>query len=247
MAIDRLPETTVPAPNDLATTYHEHAVLGAWLDENAPADVTDQLAAAMVRDQRARATGHNQAEAAQDLARLAAAQRARNRWVDRHQDEISRWSQTEGDLRRYEYRLGRAAMYTSPSHLTDLLGPLPDRLAATERWQAAAGAIEAYRSRWQVTDTAIGPEPADPEQRDHWRTTVATVGAAGFLSSQEPATVESERESLAARWESMRSADRSREADREREDDPVERSPERRVRKRQDLALDRSRDSGFGL
>ena len=57
MAIDRLPETTVLAPDDLATTYHEHAVLGAWLDDNAPADVTDQLAAAMVRDQRARATG----------------------------------------------------------------------------------------------------------------------------------------------------------------------------------------------
>ena len=59
----------------------------------------------------------------------------------------------EGVIRRYEYRLGRAAAYTSPEHVTDLLGPLPDRLAATERWQAAAGAIEAYRSRWNVTGT----------------------------------------------------------------------------------------------
>ena len=50
MAIDRLPETTVP-PDDLATTYHEHAVLGAWLNDHTPADVTDQLASAMVRDQ----------------------------------------------------------------------------------------------------------------------------------------------------------------------------------------------------
>ena len=202
MAIDRLPETTVPAPDDLATTYHEHAALGAWLNDHAPADVTDQLAAAMVRDQRARATGRNQAGAAQELARLAAAQRVRNHWVDRHQEEISRWSRMEGALRRYEYRLGRAATYTSPRHLTDLLGPLPDRLAATERWQAAAGAIEAYRSRWNVTDTAtMGPEPADPEQRDHWRTTVATVGAAGFLSDQGSPGVESERGSLAAHWE----------------------------------------------
>jgi conjugative relaxase-like TrwC/TraI family protein len=247
MAIDRLPETTVPAPDDLVTTYHEHAELGAWLHDQAPTDVTDQLAAAMVRDQRARATGHNQAEAAQDLARLAAAQRARNHWVDRHQEEISRWSQMEGTLRRYEYRLGRAATYSSPSHVTDLLGPLPERLSATERWQAAAGAIEAYRSRWDVTDTAIGPEPADPGQRNHWRTTVATVGAAGFLGSQGSAVVESERGSLAAHWESMRSADQSREADRVREDDLIEHSPDRHVRKRQDIALDRSRDSGFGL
>ena len=60
MAVDRLPETTVPAPDDLATTYHEHAALGAWLNDHAPADVTDQLAAALERDQRARATGRDQ-------------------------------------------------------------------------------------------------------------------------------------------------------------------------------------------
>ena len=102
-------------PDDVATTYHEHAALGAWLDDHAPADVTDQLAAAMVRDQRARATGYNQGESAQELARMAAAQRARNLWVDRHQEEISRWSQMEGALRRYEYRLGRAATYTAPA------------------------------------------------------------------------------------------------------------------------------------
>ena len=154
----------------------------------------------------------------------------------------------EGDLRRYEYRLGRAATYTSPRHLTDLLGPLPDRLAATERWQTAAGAIEAYRSRWNVTDTAtIGPEPTDPEQRDHWRTTVATVGAAGFLSDQGSPGVESERGSLATHWEAMRAADRSREADRLRDDGAVEPSPERHGRRRQDRGLDRDRDSGFGL
>ena len=93
---------------------------------------------------------------------MAAAQRLRNQWVARHQEEITRWSQMEGTIRRYEYRLGRAATYTSPKHLTDLLGPLPERLAATERWQTAAGAIEAYRSRWNITDTTtIGPEPTD--------------------------------------------------------------------------------------
>ena len=248
MAVDRLPETTVLAPDDLATTYHEYAALGAWLNDHAPADVTDELAAALDRDQRARATGRNQAGAAQDLASLAAAQRVRNQWVDRHQAEINRWSGMEGVLRRYEYRLGRAATYTSPGHLTDLLGSLPDRLAATERWQTAAGAIEAYRSRWNVTDTAtMGPEPADPEQRDHWRTTVATVGAAGFLSGQGSPGVESERGSLATHWEAMRAADRSRETDRLRDDGAVDPSPERHGRRRQDRGLDRDRDPGFGL
>jgi len=248
MAIDRLPETTVPAPDDLATTYHEHAVLGAWLNDHAPADVTDQLASAMVRDQRARATGQNQDGAAQDLARLAAVQRARNHWVDRYQEEISRWSQMEAALRRYEYRLGRAATYTSPRHVTDLLGPLPDRLVATERWQIAAGAIEAYRSRWSVAGTmTMGPEPSEPEQRDHWRTAVAAIGAAGFLGDQGSLGVESERGSLTTRWEVIRAADRSRDADRLRDDDVVETSPERHGRRRQDRSLDLTRDSGFGL
>ena len=249
MATDRLPETTVLVPDDLVTTYREHAVLGAWLNDHAPTDVTDQLAAALERDQRARANGRDEAGAAQDLASLAAAQRVRNQWVERHQEEITRWSRMESVLRRYEYRLGRAAAYTAPRHVTDLLGPLPEHPAATERWQAAAGAIEAYRSRWTVTGTAtIGTEPSDPEQRNHWRTTVAAVGAAGFLSDPGSPEVESERGSLAIHWEAMRAADRSREADRLRDDDDgIEFSPERHGRRRQDRGLDRDRDSGFGL
>ena len=245
MAVDRLPETTVPVPDDLATIFHEHAVLGAWLHDHVPTDVTDQLAAAMLRDQRARLTFRNQAAAAHDLARWAAAQRVRNQWVDRHQEEIARWSRMEGVLRQYEYRLGRAAAYTSPSHVTDLLGPLPDRLAATERWQAAAGAIEAYRSRWNVTGaTSIGPEPTDPEQRDHWRTTVASMGAAGFLNDLGSPGHGSERGSLASRWEAMREADRTRHAQ------DVDRSAshdddDRRRRRSRDRNL--GRDSGFGL
>ena len=242
MAVDRLPETTIPAPDDLPATYHDHAVLGAWLSDHAPPDVTDQLAAAMERDQWARITFRNRAGAAQDLARLAAAQRARNQWVDRHQEEISRWSRTESVLRRYEYRLGRAAAYSAPEHVTDLLGPLPDRLAATERWQAAAGAIEAYRSRWNVTGTTtIGPEPADPEQRDHWRTTVAAVGAAGFLGDQGSPGNGSERGSLASHWEAMQEADRARgEQNIDRTDSlDDDWSPSR--------DSDRSLGSGFGM
>jgi conjugative relaxase-like TrwC/TraI family protein len=242
MAVDRLPETAVPAPDDLPAVYHEHAVLGAWLSDHAPPDVTDQLAAAMERDQWARITIRNRAGAAQDLARLAAAQRDRNQWVDRHQEEISRWSRTESVLRRYEYRLGRAAAYSAPEHVTDLLGPLPDRLAATERWQAAAGAIEAYRSRWNVTgETTIGPEPADPEQRDHWRTAVAAVGAAGFLGDQGWPENGSERGSLVSHWEAMREADRARdEKDIDRTDSLDDDPPLSRDR-------DRDRGSGFGM
>src|ERR1035437_9293481 len=48
------------------------------------------------------------------------------------------------------------------------LDPLPERITDVERWQTAAGAIEAYRSRWDLDGTvAVGPEPAEPEQRAH--------------------------------------------------------------------------------
>jgi conjugative relaxase-like TrwC/TraI family protein len=248
MAIDRLPETSVLAPDDLAAIYHQHAVLGDWLNDQAPVDVTDQLARALERDQRARDSGRGREGARQELATMATAQRLRNQWVVQHQEEITCWSQMEGTIRRYQYRLGRAATYTSPRHLTDLLGPLPERLAATERWQTAGGAVEAYRTRWNITDTAsMGPEPTDPEQRDHWRTAVATVGAAGFLTDQGSPEVGSERGSLATQWEAMRVADRSREADRSWADGSVEPLPERHVPKRQDRGFDRDHDSGFGL
>ena len=248
MAIDRLPETTVLAPDDLAATYHEFAVLSDWLNDQAPADVTDQLAAALERDQRARAIGRGREGAMKELATMAAAQRLRNQWVVRHQEEITRWSRMEGSIRRYEYRLGQAATYTSPKHVTDLLGPLPERLATTERWQTAAGAIEAYRSRWNISDaTTIGPEPTDPEQRDHWHRTVAAVGSAGFLTSQGPSEA-SERGSLASRWEATRVADRSREVDRMRDDDQgAESVHERHAGRRRARDLDRARDSGFGM
>ena len=85
-------------------------------------------------------------------------------WV-RHQAEIERWSQLDRDLRRHEYRLGQAAAYSRPDHTAAVLGPLPERISGVERWQSAAGAIEAYRARWNVTTAdALGPEPLDPEQ-----------------------------------------------------------------------------------
>ena len=152
----------------------------------------------------------------------------------------------EDVIRRYEYRLGRAAAYTSPGHVTDLLGPLPDRLAATERWQAAAGAIEAYRSRWNVTgQAAIGPEPTDPEKREHWRTTVATVGAAGFLSDGGSPGNGSEREGLTPRWEAMRQADLARhemDVGHTLDDD----DDDHHRRRSRDRDRDRDRDYGFG-
>jgi hypothetical protein len=67
------------------------------------------------------------------------------------------------------------------------LGPLPERISGAERWQFAAGAIEAYRVRWDVTDAdALGPEPLDPEQQAHWQRALSALGSAGLAEPRGP-------------------------------------------------------------
>ena len=214
MAQDRLPIWPATSPDELAATYHRHATMARWLCDQAPLDVTDELAAASDRAHYARVAGQDTRSALADVSALVAEQRRRNDWVASHRDEITTWYQLERDVRHYEYRLGQAASYTQPEHVSSLLGPLPERVRHVERWQCAAGAIEAYRTRWNITGSAtLGPEPADPEQRAHWDKTVAIVGTAGFLTAGDTRAGGSERASLAARWENIHTANRERDDD----------------------------------
>ena len=178
MARDRLPTWPSVSPDDFASAYSEHARLGQWIADHAPIDSLPG---------RPEGSGAEQARAGaeDDVANLIAAQR-RDAWVDAHQAEIERWSQLDRDLSRHEYRLGQAAAYSQPEH-TAVLGPLPERISGVERWQSAAGAIEAYRSRWNITTVdALGPEPLDPEQGAHWKRAVDAIGSAGFAAPGGP-------------------------------------------------------------
>ena len=202
MARDHLPTLTAPSSEGMVATYRQHAALTRWLTEHAPMDVTEQLAATADRAIQSRLAGHDPQVAMADLSALAALQRHREEWISRCHDEITTWSQLEKDVRRYEYRLGQVAAFIQPDHVRSLLGPLPERISQVERWQAAAGAIEAYRTRWNVSGTqSLGPEPTDLEQRSHWEKTVEIVGAAGFLVGNQTSDPASEKASLSARWE----------------------------------------------
>jgi conjugative relaxase-like TrwC/TraI family protein len=245
MAQDRLPNWLALSSEDLAASYRQHADLARWLCEHAPPDVTDQLAAASDRAHHARVAGRDARSAQADVSALVTVQRRRNEWVARHQDEIATWSRLERDVRRSEYRLGQAAGYTQPDHVTELLGPLPERITQVERWQAAAGAIEAYRTRWNITEpVTMGPEPTEPEQRGHWEETVAIVGDAGFLAPGETCGDRSERNSLATRWESIHAVARQRDDDRGAARAP---SPSSELLWPDEPGLDRGVDDGFGL
>jgi len=234
MARDRLPTWPAVSPDGLGATYRQHAALARWLTEHGPVDVTDQLAAASDRAHQARTAGQDSRDEMADLTALVAQQRRRDEWVSRHEEEIATWSRLEREVQRYEYRLGQAATYTQPGHVTALLGPLPERVGHVERWQAAAGAIEAYRSRWNLTGTAtVGPEPVDPEQRAHWHKTVAVVGAAGYLTRGDSFCDGSERSSLTSHWEVIVATD-------------LERGAEQTVPSDSTPAATRDRDRDFG-
>jgi hypothetical protein len=180
MARDRLPARLIVTTENLDAAFREHGSLGSWLVAHAPADVTPDLADANLRlDARAleggRLGGHH------GTATLVAAQRRHDAWVGRHKSEIAQWFALDRQLRHHEYRLGQAAAYTRPEHLAALLGPLPERISEMERWQSAAGAIETYRARWNVTSSEpLGPEPGDAEQRAHWYRAHVALGRAGF-------------------------------------------------------------------
>jgi hypothetical protein len=79
----------------------------------------------------------------------------------------------------------------------------------------------------------------DPEQHAHWAKTVAIVGTAGFLTAGNTREGESERASLAARWENIHTAERQRDDDL-RVMTPVSPWPD-------EPHLDPDFDTGFGL
>ena len=183
MARDRMPIWPTVTHEDLDAAFREHATLGQWIADHAPADVTRQLADAYLRPLDTSSAEQSQPGADDDVKTLLAAQRRREAWVGHHRTEIETWSRLDQDLRRHEYRLGQAAGYSQPDHTTAALGSLPERITGVERWQSAAGAIEAYRGRWGVDGSdALGPEPLDPEQRIHWQRAVGTIESAGFTA-----------------------------------------------------------------
>jgi conjugative relaxase-like TrwC/TraI family protein len=183
MARDSMPTWPTVMSEDLDAAFREHATLGQWIADNVPADVTRQLADAYLRPIDTSSAEQSRSGIDADVKTLLAAQRRREAWVTAHRTEIETWSRLDQDLRRHEYRLGRAAAYSQPDHTTEVLGPLPERITGVERWQSAAGAIEAYRDRWGVDGSdALGPEPLDPEQRAHWHSAVGVIESAGFAA-----------------------------------------------------------------
>jgi conjugative relaxase-like TrwC/TraI family protein len=254
MAIDRLPVWPTISPDELAATYREHEQLGRWITDHMPADVTDQLADAIDRAQQARvglegdiAVDHDDIGVASpgNLSALAEAQRRHSDWVAKHQEEIAAWSELDWAVRRHEYRLGQVATYTRPAHLDTVLGPLPERITDVEKWQTAAGAIQAYQARWNISaESSLRTEPGDPEQHAHWKQTVATVESAGFSAADGSSGREPEESWLASLWDRVEALGRPGEDVALHLDSPIE-PPQ--LAWDYSVDYDLGHDEGFGI
>lgn len=201
MAWDRLPAWPLVTPENLDAAYREHASLRTWLAEQATVDTARGFADACTGQFDVLALGGDRPAVRDERVGLIAPQLGQDEWVRRYQSKVTRWSELDRELRRHEYRLGQAAAYTRPEHITAFLGPLPERIREIERWHSAAGAIQTYRTRWGVSGPEpLGKEPVGPEQRSHWRSTLEVVRSAGFTPLTEPG-VRTVQPSLSSMWE----------------------------------------------
>jgi conjugative relaxase-like TrwC/TraI family protein len=81
-------------------------------------------------------------------------------------DTLARYDAATGTLRTHARQMGQEAVITRPAHVVKALGDPPLLPQAERRWIGAAGAIEAYRERWEITgDATLGTERVtDPAQ-----------------------------------------------------------------------------------
>ncbi len=252
MARDNLPSWPTIDPGQLDATYRQFDQLGRELTTTAPIGVLQELLEHRRLEHEAERAGRVvDAEVRKETGQLARLHAYREAWITEHRGDFNTWARLDDALRRHEYRLGQAAAYSRPEHVTSLLGPVPTSLTDTERWQTAAGAVEAYRSRWGISgEQTLGPEPTDPEQYSHWSRTVATVGDSGFFGGERSSGTGPDHEHLASHWRDVEKAERQHEREEyERHHPPPEPTRHRHRNRDDDRSVDRysSRDRGGGF
>ncbi|HEX5268368.1 MAG TPA: MobF family relaxase [Acidimicrobiales bacterium] len=121
----------------------------------------------------------------------------------------------QDSLRHQMTARAHAAELDPPSYLVSAIGPPPRSSEERRTWRAAAGAVEAYRDRWEVRDVSrpLGPEavgrgPAGSEDRSG-------------LQRAERQEVARLLRSTALRLGRSLDAGRGRDRERDRERDPV--------------------------
>ncbi|HZT66782.1 MAG TPA: MobF family relaxase [Acidimicrobiales bacterium] len=169
-----------PGPAEGARAVASLAAVAVRLEDlrcrlTPPADPSAALAAAMEeRDVAARSVEEvpgpmwqrRLERATATIEELRAAEQGRRRWTADHAEELGEYAELSAAAALRRQALGRAAELSPGPHVIAALGPRPGDAGARAAWREAAGALEAYRERWGLTDDprALGPPPTTPGQ-----------------------------------------------------------------------------------
>ncbi|MGH9067729.1 MAG: hypothetical protein ACRD0J_09610, partial [Acidimicrobiales bacterium] len=93
-------------------------------------------------------------------AEVGAVAEGRRAWLSDHQDELGRYADLVEEVARRVDHLAVSAQVAVPAHVAEALGPRPDDPAGRAAWREGAGAIQAFRERWGVTDPTLALGPA---------------------------------------------------------------------------------------
>jgi len=131
-----------------------------------------------------------------DLGERAA---VREDWMIEHAPSIRRHFALERELWWREHQSSLAAEVAMPSYLTRAIGDRPDAPSERGAWRQAVDVVEAYRSRWGVTDidSALGREPTRRDQkrdRSEVERLLSGQGERTRTKDREPPAIERSRE-----------------------------------------------------
>ncbi len=76
----------------------------------------------------------------------------RQAWVMENAPALTRYGELTRAVAERQVALGRVAEVMRYTYVISTLGPAPQEAAERDAWREAAGAIEAFRERWEVTD-----------------------------------------------------------------------------------------------
>lgn len=175
------------ASESLAVVAPRLANLDAWIARECPPDPAVQLERlAMQRSHAERSTRPGVlTRSGRDDRRLLAGLDARQAELDAAGEHRAAWLAEHADILAYRddlasqvdarrVALGMHAVATRPTHLVELLGPVPGD-AADATWAELAGRVEAYREEWGVRLEDLREPPLDGAQLREWRAVVQTA------------------------------------------------------------------------
>jgi hypothetical protein len=172
-------------PECLQELFTEESTLRARLVNERPVDPTPYrraLDADLHRTKAQESSVCPDSLLQRELDRVEALEATWERFHDTERDSISRLAELERAGQIRARLLGEMAAIEGRGYLPLVIGEPPAGGLARSRWVAAAGQIEEYRCRFDVTDDSspLGPEPIDSREASAREDVASSLRSLGF-------------------------------------------------------------------